>query len=242
MRAFDDDVLEWLRNDAIVARWGYRNTSTISQIRAYTLVVDGEASCRIDAAASRRIVDACQCGPWQALVMKKFERPHLLAMEVQMEGLQTHGAWHVDSSSFNIFTIVVPLNDAYDQHRGGCTEVCSDHGDTVLLQCGANEFRTFDGSCLHRRTASASKEWAKKRRTVFIHFADSKRPWFSVSAARAVHTRLKRYPDSRKHDAAEGSKPASQRMTGRSRATRLSGGAMRARPSGTGSASHPYRS
>lgn len=193
MQAFPEDVFAWLRDDSTVSRWGYFNASTnASAICAYTLIVDGEPSCKIDRDASQRIVDACWQGPWMSFVKGSFETPHMLSMEVQMNGSHTPGAWHVDSSEFRILTVAVPLNDAYNRNKGGCTEVCTEQGERVLLECGSNEFRAFDGSRLHRRTASTTKEWATRRRMVFIQFAASKQPWASVSAARTTHMCLKR--------------------------------------------------
>lgn len=200
MRAFDDIVFSWLCEDSNVRRCGYFNTSTnASAIRAYTLVVDGEASCKIgDRDLAHRIVDACRRGPWMPLVEKAFHSPHVLAMEVQMNGSQAHGAWHVDSSNFKILTVVIPLNDAYRRERGGCTEVCDETDNSIFLECDRNEFRIFDGSRLHRRTASTSSDWASRRRMVFIHFAAAKEKWTSVSAARSVHARMKRGPRQKK--------------------------------------------
>ena len=124
-------------------------------------------------------------------IRKTFEAPHLMAMEVQMNGSRTCGAWHVDSSDFQILTVVVPLNEAYHVDRGGCTEVCGEDGTKKLLQCNANEFAVFDGSRLHRRTAAVSSEWAARRRVVFMHFTVGVRKWASITAARSVHTRQK---------------------------------------------------
>lgn len=191
MKAFDDEVFEWLKDDSNIRRCGYSNKSTNnSSISAYTLVVDGEDSFKLDE-PSINLSDACQTGHWMTTIKKTFENPHLLAMEVQMNGSQTNGAWHVDEKEFQILTVVVPLNSAYHHDRGGCTEICDEQGNTRLLECNVNEFEIFDGSRLHRRTASMTKEWSKQRRTVFMHFADSHKKWESVAAARSVHTRLK---------------------------------------------------
>ena len=191
MKAFDDKVFEWMKDDVNIRRCGYANKSTNnSNINAYTLVVDGEDSCKIDD-PSIKLADACQQGPWIPILKKTIENPHLLAMEVQMNGSQTNGAWHVDEDKFQILTVVVPLNYAYHRERGGCTEVCDEQGNPRMLECDVNQFEIFDGSCLHRRTASTSKEWAKMRRTVFMHFAVSRKEWYSVTAARSVHTRMK---------------------------------------------------
>lgn len=191
MKAFDNEVFEWLKNDSNIRRCGYSNKSTNnSSINAYTLVVDGEDSCKLDE-PSIKLADACQQGPWMSTLKKSFENPHLLAMEVQMNGSLTNGAWHVDVRNFQILTVVVPLNSAYHHDRGGCTEIRDEQGNSILLECNVNEFAIFDGSCLHRRTASTSKVWSKRRRTVFMHFATSRKKWESVCAARSVHTRLK---------------------------------------------------
>ena len=191
MKAFDDKVFEWLKDDSNVLRCGYHNKSTSnSSINAYTLVVDGENSCKIDE-PSINLARQCLNGPWMPVVEETFEKPHLLAMEVQMNGSQVSGAWHVDQKDFQILTIVIPLNSAYHHDRGGCTEVCDEQGNSKILQCDVNEFAIFDGRLLHRRTASTSKEWSMRRRTVFMHFAASRKKWVSVSGARSVHTRLK---------------------------------------------------
>lgn len=189
MKAFDDQTFEWLKDDSNIRRCGYSNKSTNnSSIHAYTLVVDGEDSCKLNGIS---LANACQQGPWMSTLKKTFENPHLLAMEVQMNGSQTNGAWHVDTTKFQILTVVVPLNSAYHHDRGGCTEVSDEQGNTSLLQCNINEFAIFDGSRLHRRTASMSNEWSKQRRTVFMHFSASHKQWESVCGARSVHTRLK---------------------------------------------------
>ena len=191
MKAFDDEIFEWLKDDSNIRRCGYSNKSTNnSSINAYTLVVDGEDSCKLNG-TSISLADACKQGPWMSTIKKTFENPHLLGMEVQMNGSQTNGAWHVDETEFQILTVVVPLNSAYHHDRGGCTEVYDEQGNSSILQCNVNEFSIFDGSCLHRRTASMTKEWSKQRRTVFMHFAASHKKWESVAAARSVHTRLK---------------------------------------------------
>ena len=191
MKAFDDKVFEWLKDDSNIRRCGYFNKSTNnSSIKAYTLVVDGEDSCKLNG-SSMRLADACQQGPWMSTLKKSFDNPHLLAMEVQMNGSQTSGAWHRDEIEFKILTVVVPLNSAYHHERGGCTEIRDEQGNSSLLECNVNEFAIFDGTCLHRRTASISNEWSEQRRTVFMHFSASRKKWESVGAARSVHTRFK---------------------------------------------------
>lgn len=194
MKAFGPQIVSFLQEDANVIKYGYRNYSTSSsKIEAYTLIVDGEASCKLKRSDANSMIEACQHGPWMNVVKKVFPSPHLLAMEVQMNGSVEDGAWHFDSTKFRIMTIVVPLNDAYHKERGGCTEVFDDKRDTTdFIQCSGNEYRIFDGSFLHRRTGASSQKWASERRMVFLHFADSKRPWHSVSGARVAHTKMSR--------------------------------------------------
>ena len=191
--AFEQTIFAFLKNDDNVRQYGYYNQSTTNKkIQAYTLIVDGEPSEKIDHKFSLRLIDACMNGPWMSKLRRLMqEPPHLLAMEVQMEGSVESGAWHVDSSDFTIWTVVVPLNDAYAYERGGCTEV-QEGATTRRMEIPPNGFDIFDGSKVHRRSASTSTSWAKRRRVVFLHFADRKRPWYSLSGARRMHTKLKR--------------------------------------------------
>lgn len=190
--AFERAIFAFLKTDDNVRHYGYNNRSTTRKIEAYTLVVDGEPSFKMDRELSIRLIDACTKGPWMTRLRNLISGPpHLLAMEVQMEGSVDSGAWHVDSSDFTIWTVVVPLNDAYAYEKGGCTEV--QEGSTLRrIEVSPNDFDIFDGSNLHRRSASASSLWAKRRRVVFLHFADRKRPWYSLSSARRMHTNLKK--------------------------------------------------
>lgn len=190
--AFENAVFAFLKNDDNVRQYGYYNQSTTNKkIKAYTLVVDGEASQKMDHDLSARLIDACMNGPWMSQLRHLIqEAPHLLAMEVQMEGSVKSGAWHVDSSEFRIWTVIVPLNEAYSYHKGGCTEV-QEGLTTRRMEIPPNGFDIFDGSNVHRRSGSASTLWAKRRRVAFLHFADKKRPWYSLNSARRMHTKLK---------------------------------------------------
>ena len=197
MKAFDPDIVSVLQEDANVIKYGYRNCSTSSkEIQAYSLIVDGEVSCKMKHhPLCTTMIEDCQNGPWMNIVQKIFPAPHLLTMEVQMNGSVSNGEWHCDSNDFRIMTVVVPLNDTYNRERGGCTQILHDDNTGESIECSANEFRVFDGNCLHRRTGASSQQWASARRMVFLHFADSKRPWYSLSRARVTHCRMKRTAD-----------------------------------------------
>ena len=61
MKAFDDEIIAFLRDDNAIIQSGYANKSTSSSvINAYTLIIDGEASCKLHPAFLDRFLDACK--------------------------------------------------------------------------------------------------------------------------------------------------------------------------------------
>ena len=144
------DLLNWLQDDENVQK-GYRNSvkhvteSDPQEIEVRMLVVDDEIANEgeINEGAKNPLQvlhSLAKNGPWMNEVnaMLGVSSPHLCSIEVHMHGRTTDGIVHVDDLNRAVVNVVIPLNDAYGQDRGGSTLVATPGGTFHPLACASN--------------------------------------------------------------------------------------------------------
>lgn len=196
--AFSNEILVALTNDRFLRSNGYKDNFVVypgPAVKTVTLVIDEEASCKLDSVFAAQFLCACKNGPWMQSVRSVIPEPYLQTVEVHMGGSTVHGVWHADDTC-KTMTVIVALNDLFNESTGGCTQVqehCEDGNVFVRrLQCKTNEFIVFDGRKAHRRTAAKNKTWSCYRRIVVMHFLPKKRRWSALIDTRAMHAKLKK--------------------------------------------------